>query len=42
MEAESIPHLDLLVIKKVLGIVGALLYYAQVVDNNMLVTLSAI
>ena len=42
MEADSSPPIDSLGIKRVQGIVGALLHYARVVNNKLLVVLSAI
>jgi hypothetical protein len=41
-EADTSPPLDAAGIKRVQGIVGCLLYYAQAVDNKLLCTLSAI
>ena len=41
-KADSIPPLNTLVIKRVQVIVGVLLYYAQAVDNNLIVDISAI
>ena len=41
-EDDTTPPLDSQGIKRVQGIVGALLYYARAVDNKLLVSLSAI
>ena len=41
-EDETTPPLDSQGTKRVQGIIGALLYYAQAVDNKLLVGLSAI
>eukprot|EP00804_Cyclotella_cryptica_P000009 CCRYP_013702-RC/>CCRYP_013702-RC protein AED:0.39 eAED:0.39 QI:0/0/0/1/0/0/2/0/222 len=41
-EANTSPALDALGIKRIQGIVGALLYYAQAVDNKLLHALSEI
>ena len=41
-EADSIPPLDALGIKRFQRIVGAILYYARAVDNKLLLDLSAI
>ena len=41
-EDDTTPPLDSQGTKRVQGIVGALLYYAQAVDNKLLVGLSAI
>ena len=41
-EDDTTPPLDSQGKKRVQGIVGALLYYAQAVDNKLLVGLSAI
>ena len=42
LEDDTTPPLDRQGTKRVQGIVGALLYYARAVDNNLLVGLSAI
>ena len=41
-EADSSPPLNILVIKRVQGIVGVLLYYVRAIDTNPLVSLSTI
>ena len=41
-DKDTSPTLDATGIKRVQGIVGCLLYYAQAVDNKLLCTLSAI
>ena len=41
-DADSSLPLDSLGIKRVEGIIGALLYYAQYVENKLIMTLSAI